>query len=187
MPEHIKATFKAIELGQSFGYLYDHEIMALQVLARSLPDGAVFVNVGAGTGTSSLSVYEGNHNLVMYTVDISTGGPLGGLENERNAFTNVGWANKTPIQYLGDSPKVADTFANNVIDFIFIDDGHLEDEITADIEHWLPKVKSGGYVAFHDYVDGPSYWPAVLKVVNELMKNHQFLFLVDTLRVYRKI
>jgi predicted O-methyltransferase YrrM len=186
MPEHIKATFKAIELGQSFGYLYDHEIMALQVLARSLPDGAVFVNVGAGTGTSSLSVYEGNHNLVMYTVDISEGGPLGGLENERNAFNNAGFGSRIPTQMLGDSPKVADTFADKSIDFIFIDDGHLEPEILADITHWLPKVKSGGYVTFHDYVSPESFWPAVYKVVNEKMACHRFLFQVDTLRVYRK-
>lgn len=37
------------------------------------------------------------------------------------------------------------------IDFIFIDGNHFDDGIKADCENWLPKLKSFGIAAFHDY------------------------------------
>lgn len=37
------------------------------------------------------------------------------------------------------------------IDLLFIDDSHYYDDIKANFDHFLPYVKSGGYVVFHDY------------------------------------
>ena len=38
-----------------------------------------------------------------------------------------------------------------VIDFLFIDGNHEDEFIALDCKLWLPKVKPGGFVAFHDY------------------------------------
>lgn len=38
-----------------------------------------------------------------------------------------------------------------VIDFLFIDGNHEYEFIALDCKLWLPLVKPGGYVAFHDY------------------------------------
>jgi predicted O-methyltransferase YrrM len=43
------------------------------------------------------------------------------------------------------------------IDLLLIDAGHDEENIKADCENWIPKVREGGIVAFHDFdpVDDP--------------------------------
>lgn len=41
-------------------------------------------------------------------------------------------------------------FRNKSIDFVYIDGEHTYNSVTEDIEHWLPKIKSGGYIAGHD-------------------------------------
>lgn len=38
------------------------------------------------------------------------------------------------------------------IDFLFIDAGHDENNVKPDCEKWIPFVKPGGYVAFHDWL-----------------------------------
>ena len=37
---------------------------------------------------------------------------------------------------------------------MYIDARHDYESVKEDLEHWLPKVKLGGIVAGHDYVDG---------------------------------
>jgi predicted O-methyltransferase YrrM len=41
-------------------------------------------------------------------------------------------------------------FKNKSLDFVYIDGDHSYDAAVEDIEHWLPKIKSGGYIAGHD-------------------------------------
>lgn len=38
------------------------------------------------------------------------------------------------------------------IDLLFLDDDHQYDTVKANFEHFLPHVRSGGYVVFHDYI-----------------------------------
>lgn len=168
----------ASELAAAFGYLTQDEVLAIQKLAMTLPDIATVVNIGAGSGTSSLAIREANTYATIITIDISEGGPLGGLENERNAFENAGvdrifW----PLQRLGKSHDQAKLWhPDHKIDMLFVDDGHKEPEIRGDILGWLPLVKIGGIVAFHDY--GSPRWPDVKMVVDELMPQYgrQILF-----------
>lgn len=44
-------------------------------------------------------------------------------------------------------------FADNSLDFVFIDGNHALPYIAQDIEAWSQKVKSGGIVYGHDYLD----------------------------------
>jgi hypothetical protein len=39
------------------------------------------------------------------------------------------------------------------LDFIYIDANHAYDFVKEDIECWYPKVKPGGWVMGHDYID----------------------------------
>jgi predicted O-methyltransferase YrrM len=181
MTEHMKAGTKALELARAFGYLFEYEVLALQVLAQTLPEHAMGANVGAGAGTSSLALKESRPDLILYTVDISPSGPEGGLENERNAFKDTGLP--LPIQVLGDSKQVGRDWSNGKLDFCWIDAGHLEDDIRGDIAAWRPNMKRDGIMAFHDYES--VYWPAVYKVVNKLMSDCTLIFRVDTLIAFR--
>jgi len=176
-----KTTAKS--LANAFHYLSEAEVDALNTLAnQTIGKRAVIVNVGAGTGTSSLAIAEGNEKAERYTVEVQQKSPVGGLTNEKNAFKESGYA--LPNQILGKSHDVArDWPPSRKIDLIFIDDGHHERHIRGDIELWLPHMRDGGVMAFHDY--GSPKWPAVKQVVDELMEPYMQILFIDSVIAFR--
>ena len=40
------------------------------------------------------------------------------------------------------------------LDFVYLDARHDEESIAQDLEMWRPKIRSGGVMAGHDYLDG---------------------------------
>ena len=44
-------------------------------------------------------------------------------------------------------------FADESLNFVYIDANHAYDYVVEDIELWFPKVKKGGYLCGHDYID----------------------------------
>jgi predicted O-methyltransferase YrrM len=173
---------RARDLARAFGFLYEGEVYALQVLALSLPEGAKIVNIWAGSGTSALAMLEARPDLGenFYTVDVSEGGPLGGMQNEKNAFANAGLP-FSHHQILGDSKKVK--WPHGLVDLCFIDGDHSREGVRGDIDAWLPRVKPGGLLAFHDYER--DVWPEVAKAVEEMTAHCCHVFTVDTLKVVR--
>lgn len=172
------------ELAAAFGFLYPGEVHALKRLAEMTPeDGGVIVNIGAGAGTSSLAMREARPASTMYTVDISKGGPHGGMENEINAFRLADMEHLLPVQVLGDSARMGQYWAFEKADLVFVDGDHSDLGLRADIEAWLPNLKPGGIMAFHDYER--DVWPAVQAVVDELMAGFEQVLHVDTLIAFR--
>lgn len=175
------------KLSNAFGYMTAREVDALKTVAgyagSSTPGGrdTVMVNIGAGAGTSALALREADPFATIYTVDISEGGPLGGLENERNAFRDTDL--ELPTQILGDSAKTGREWRAGEVDLVFIDGGHLRPEITADILSWLPNIRKYGYVAFHDYTRAE--WPDVKPVVDEYFGSRKPIIQVDTFIAFR--
>jgi len=49
------------------------------------------------------------------------------------------------------SPEAAAIFPDGYFDLVYIDASHLYDAVRADVEVWLPKVRSGGLLCGHDY------------------------------------
>ncbi len=49
------------------------------------------------------------------------------------------------------SADAARLFDNESLDFVYIDANHKYEFVVADIAAWLPKIKSGGVIAGHDY------------------------------------
>lgn len=179
-------SFYAFELARRIGYLSERECLALQVACWSLPADAVAVNIGAGAGTSSLAIKEARPAWKLTTVDIDPGSPYGGLQNERNAFHEIGWDALLPNQILGDSGKI-EWKGDQPLDFILIDADHTERGLFADMENWLPHMRIGGLVAFHDY--HRTEWPDVAGLVDNYVASGQaeFVFVVDTLAVVRVV
>lgn len=50
-----------------------------------------------------------------------------------------------------DSIEASKLYKDNSIDFVYIDADHSYEAVKNDIIAWLPKVKSGGILAGHDY------------------------------------
>ena len=44
-------------------------------------------------------------------------------------------------------------FSDESLNFVYIDANHAYDYVVEDIEVWFPKVKKGGYLCGHDYID----------------------------------
>ena len=53
----------------------------------------------------------------------------------------------------GLSSDMANRFQDEELDFAYIDGNHAYDWVVEDIELWWPKIKSGGYLMGHDYLD----------------------------------
>jgi hypothetical protein len=56
----------------------------------------------------------------------------------------------------GLSHKMAETVADNYLGMVYIDGDHTYNGVKLDIECWMPKLVSGGIMAFHDY-GNPTY------------------------------
>jgi len=182
---HRKIDGHALRLANSFGFLYCGELFLIQALVQSLQDNAVVVQIGAGVGTGSLGMVEMKPTIQAYTVDISEGGPFGGLENERNAFKDTGLP--CPVQILGNSQECwKDWPKDRPIDLLLIDADHLYPGVMKDIEGWTPLVKIGGYALFHDYES--VNWGDVTKAVDITMQYPEWetVLRVDTLKAFRR-
>lgn len=55
--------------------------------------------------------------------------------------------------YRGDSPDVAEHFADEGLDWVYIDADHTYESVRADLAAWFPKLRPGGLMAGHDYVE----------------------------------
>jgi hypothetical protein len=51
------------------------------------------------------------------------------------------------------SEKAATFFPDNFFDFIYLDADHSEKFVYAELHRWWPKLKQGGLIAGHDYVN----------------------------------
>lgn len=69
-----------------------------------------------------------------------------------------------------ESVYAANRYEDQSLNFVFIDAGHLEDEVAADIVAWLPKVKRGGVLAGHD-ID--HHHPGVKRAVERLLPDYK--------------
>jgi predicted O-methyltransferase YrrM len=61
--------------------------------------------------------------------------------------------------------EAARVIGDNGLDFVFIDADHTEDGAAADIAHWTPKVRAGGWVGGHDY--NVKTFPGVVRAVDQ--------------------
>ena len=173
---------KAVELANSFGMLYEDEVYALYVLAKMLPENPKVANFGAGTGTSGLVIRTARQDAKIWTIDISESSPYGGLENERNAFTNAGVIDQLPNQIFGCSWDIGKGWQYGDLDMVFIDGDHSYEGCSKDIEAWLPHIKKNGIIVFHDYER--DHWADVKRSVDEHTKDKQAILHIRTLKAF---
>lgn len=79
------------------------------------------------------------------------------------------------IGVIGKSAETANNFPDEYFDLVYIDADHTYESVKDDISTWFPKVKIGGWITGHDYVDGydgDPYEYGVIQAVNELVVKH---------------
>lgn len=118
----------------------------------------VIVELGTskGFGAMVLSMHGG----LVYTVDnylhrMADDEEVIVEENSQEVFESVkGYFKskyKTITPLKGDTSEVAHQFPSESIDLLYIDGGHKYSEVKLDYDSWVFKVKSGGFILFHDY------------------------------------
>lgn len=65
------------------------------------------------------------------------------------------------------SDDAAADFSNETYDFVYIDGIHTYEQVKTDIINYLPKIKKGGMIGGHDYVNS-GHLVGVYKAVNEM-------------------
>lgn len=151
-------------------------------VARVMPAQAHCVEVGACDGQSAayLAVELSNECQRRRTATF----PGVTMNFPRlDLVDNFGWQQSTvdrlrstldPVKHIigeihmSDSAEAAkkypDAHDGEGLDFVFIDADHSYGSVRADIAAWLPKVKSGGIIAGHDFA--PEF-PGVIQAVSE--------------------
>lgn len=74
------------------------------------------------------------------------------------------------------SYEAVDYVADNSIDFLYHDASHLYDDLKRDLNEWLPKMKEGGIVAGHDYIEHEDF--GVIKAVDEFCAEHGYEMII---------
>lgn len=67
------------------------------------------------------------------------------------------------------SPEVSTLFKNNLFDLVYIDANHSYEGCLRDISHWNGKVRSGGCICGHDYMDGV-FWGGTFGVKKAVLE-----------------
>jgi len=76
----------------------------------------------------------------------------------------------TPVRMT--SLEAAAQYSDNSLDFVLLDASHTYEDVKADIQAWLPKVKSGGILAGDDY---HHTWQGVVDAVTEMIPEPQIV------------
>lgn len=155
---------------------FDFEDVYKDMVEKS-PTSAHFVEVGVHLGKSaafmSVEIANSGRDIKFDCVD-----PWDGRSENGNGYTNSIDQFHQNMLSVADyynavqaaSPDVAATYQDQSLDFVWIDAIHLYDNIKADIEAWLPKIKLGGYIGGHDYAVG--HENGIERAVTELLPNH---------------
>jgi len=161
------------------GEQYHHtpaDVDALHVLAEMLPLCPIVVNIGACFGTSTLAILEARPDAFVFSIDIAVCPQE--RENHMRALVPPGRC----VRVLGASQDVGRYWPAHSVDFVFVDGAHDYEGVRDDIHFWMPTVKPGGIIAFHDY--GTPSLPHVARAIDEAFSAPP-LMAVERIRVWR--
>jgi glycosyltransferase involved in cell wall biosynthesis/cephalosporin hydroxylase len=145
---------------------FDYEDIYDTALRRA-QDGAVFVEVGAYLGRSTIylasRIKQLGKRIRFFVVDLWDGWFRADYEEQtpmresRDVFwhflrhVRAAKVDDVVIPLKMSSVMAARLFDPGSIDFVFLDADHSEKAVRDDLEAWYPLVKSGGLLGVHDY------------------------------------
>ena len=158
-------------------------------------DNAVFVEVGTWKGRSAAymatEIANSEKNIKFYCIDPWTGQTLDNdptaydcKESRNNTLFEHFLKNIEPVkEYLTPIRGLSNTavlkFKDNTLDFVYIDASHDYESVANDLNIWYPKLKGGGVLAGHDYIQH-----GVKRAVNEFTSKNNLkaqVYPTDTL------
>lgn len=161
------------------------------VLLKQMPSGSVCAEIGVFKGDFSVKIIKMTspqrlHLIDPYKYQTDTtykGSWYGGNKGVDQAYMDgihqsvltrfqTEIAAGTVRVERASSDEASARFTDNYFDWVYIDGNHLYEFVKSDLEHYFPKVKSGGYITGDDY-DVVGWWDnGVKKAVDEFVANH---------------
>ncbi len=156
-----------------FTHLTKDELLLLYRLATELPKGSIMVEIGSYLGASScaLAAAASERKGALFCVDTWENDAM--TEGPRDTYQEFMSNTKRYRQFIvplrAKSQDAAYDF-NRVIDLLFIDANHAYSAVISDLNCWLPKLRSGGWVLMHDW----GWAEGVKKAVQDVVFPLQF-------------
>ena len=132
---------------------------------RSVTGPSVAVELGAWKGRSTcfmgVEIANSGKPIRFFAVDHWRGTP-GEDAHETDPDVREGRLFETFQHNIGpvaayvnvvrsDTAEAANQFANESVDFLYVDAGHCREAVLRDLRAWFPKVKTGGLIAGDDW------------------------------------
>jgi len=132
----------------------DNRIELYRLFDNSMKTG---VEIGVGDGTNAVNILECFPSMQLFLVDPWAGNPRRSKRYYR-AVEGEARAKLEPyrdraIVVRGKSAEFASLIADKAFDFVYIDGDHSYDAVGLDLVLWHRRVKDGGILAGHDYVE----------------------------------
>ena len=126
---------------------YNSVVGLLDLCREIIKRDFIMVEVGSYAGVSSDLFARFCEKL--YCVD-TWAGDCPDMETAERMFDEVWFShfNIEPIKLL--SVEAAKEFKDGELDLVYIDANHGYEDVKADLEAWIPKVKKGGWITGHD-------------------------------------
>lgn len=162
MPEY----YKSIE------HWFDYENLYEDLLRNKLPENSTFIEIGVWKGASICYLAELakelNKKIHIIGVDIFAD-KLDNVNDTYKVTKNKINPNNylqfiyhlqqikcldfvTPLALFSEDASIL--FNDSSVDCLFLDGAHDENSVYKDLDCWISKVTSGGYICGHDYKDG---------------------------------
>ncbi|MBL6958475.1 MAG: class I SAM-dependent methyltransferase [Rhodospirillales bacterium] len=170
-----------------------------------LPTGGVVVEIGVNVGDFSRRILDLNRPQRLHLIDpwevahaddeyVASGESaerqMAGAEQRyqetREKVAAEVAAGSVEI-HRDYSFNVADRFADNSLDWIYIDGNHQYDAVKKDLEVFYPKIKPDGFILGHDYANherARRHHYGVVEAVNEFVLQHGAEFCCLTMEAF---
>jgi hypothetical protein len=130
-----KRKLVGVEVGVAEGLNANDMLNRWNIKTLYLVDAWECLPTQTGDGASEQEWHDSNHENVLRLMEMHKG--------------------KYKI-LRGLSTAMAKTIPDESLDFVYIDSDHSYEGVLKDLKAWTPKVKKGGVIAGHDYLN-PAY------------------------------
>ena len=152
-------------------FVTEAELGLLARAAAEVPAGGLILEVGGCYGGSTATLANAQPRALVLCIDEFSWSPLPSMEaSAAQLLANVRGAGALNVAVLPTDSRIVGKHWRQPIDLLFVDGGHAEEFVRADLEHFGPYAQA---VAMHDC--GNPAWAGVERVASDFCAEHGFV------------
>jgi predicted O-methyltransferase YrrM len=136
---------------------FDEAAYLYRLVSAAQPE--TVVEIGRFRGGSTFLLGSALESGIVHSYDIATRHGRSGAELDRELLAALGRYGLTERVRLHEEDSHTAEPPTAEIDLLFIDGDHREAGVRADVDHWVPFLRPGGHLLFHDAADAPDFAP----------------------------